>query len=322
MGLSWEALLHMKTSCLLAVIVASGLAGCAGLRQFPEVPPDPDKALHDLDPGYEKALAQIYGPAGGNAPQVSAEQQKRIRNRLIETRMAVIDANFKIFEAALVKENVRVDFGIAVVGIGVGAAGSLVAETASQILSAVSGGLAGAQAAYGKAVLYDKALSALVAQMHASRKTMAAQIFGRWTLDIDSYPPALARTDLDAYYFAGTLPGAILATAADAKVKDAQADVRLREITSESVTLEMFRRRAALGGAIDGLDAAKAKDLVTKIAPVFPEIKLFLDAQYPDATRAVDTDGGKARTVLKRAVVLTVRSSADADKWETTIGGL
>ena len=141
--------------------------------------------------------------------------------------MAVIDAYFKEFQAGLVKENVQTEFGIALLGIGVGAAGSLVPETASQILSAVSGGLAGAQAAYSKAVLYDKAMSALLAQMQAGRKAVAAQIFEKWNMGLDEYPMWMARTDLDAYYFAGSLPGAILGTAADAKVKNDEAEDRL-----------------------------------------------------------------------------------------------
>ena len=49
----------MKNSWLLAVIVALGLAGCAGLRQFPQVSPNPEQALHEFDAGYEKALVQI-----------------------------------------------------------------------------------------------------------------------------------------------------------------------------------------------------------------------------------------------------------------------
>jgi len=306
----------MTNSWLLAVIVVLGLGGCAGLRQFPETPPNPTKVLEEIDAEYKEALGKMYGSENASA-------KKSIRNKLIETRMAVIDANFKEFEAGLVKENVRVDFGIALLGIGVGAAGSLAAETMSQILSAVSGGLAGAQAAYGKAVLYDKAMAALIAQMHASRKTVAAQIFQRWSLDIDKYPLWMARTDLDAYYFAGSLPGAILSTAADAKTKDKEADVLLqRAITQQSVTDEMFNKRAVLGNTIDGLDAAKAKALVEKIEAEFPAVKPFIERRYPSDSRAADADGSKAKTVLKGAVVLTVRGPEDAETWQSAIGGL
>ena len=221
----------MAKSGLLALVVAFAFVGCAGLRQFPEVPQDYKMALEGLDADYAATLDTIYGK-DGLPSTVDATKARLLRNRMMERRMAVIDAYYKEFQAGLVKENVRADFFLSLIGIGVGAAGSLVAETASQILSAVSGGLAGGQAAYGKAVLYDKAMSALVAQMQASRKVIAADIFQRWNEDIEQYPMWMARTDLENYYFAGSLPGAILATAADAKEKDARAEDKLLRLRS------------------------------------------------------------------------------------------
>jgi hypothetical protein len=310
----------MTKGLLLVLVVAFGLVGCAGLRQFPETSQD-TKALETLDEEYNKALVKAYGTVD-EPKAVDATLRRDIRNRLIEGRMAVIDAHFKTFEAGLVKENVRVDFGLALVGIGVGAAGSLVAQTASQILSAVSGGLAGAQAAYGKSVLYDKALSALVAQMHAGRKAIAAQIFQRWALDIEKYPMWMARTDLDAYYFAGSLPGAILSTAADAKTKEVQADaILLRSTTAVSVSPAMFQRRAALVRSVEALENPKAKALLEQIAAQSADAKAFIDDQLPPAQRTAD-DGTKAKNVLKRAVSETVKAPEDADMWQTAIGGL
>ena len=51
----------MVNHWLLAVMVALVFGGCAGLRQFPNVSQDYDKALGELDAEYQKALAQIYG---------------------------------------------------------------------------------------------------------------------------------------------------------------------------------------------------------------------------------------------------------------------
>ena len=217
----------MTKGWVLALISAFALVGCAGLRQFPEVTNDHDAALLALDKDYAVAVEQIYGTREAPTTIIDGAKAKAVRNRMIETRRAVTDAYVKDFQAGLVKENVRADFLLSVIGIGVGGAGALVSETASQILSAVSGGLAGTQAAYGKAVLYDKAMSALVAQMQASRKAVAAEIFERWGEDIDRYPMWMARKHLEAYYFAGSLPGAIIATAADARVKDAEAEDKL-----------------------------------------------------------------------------------------------
>ena len=250
----------MTKGLLLGLVVAFGLAGCAGLRQFPESSQDYATDLGALDRDYDAALKKIYASTNASTP-------KAIRNQMIETRMAVIDAHFKEFQSSLVKDNVRADFWIALIGVGVGGAGALASETASQILSAVSGGLAGGQAAYSKAVLYDKAMSALIAQMQASRKAVAVVIFERWAEDIDQYPMWMARTDLEAYYFAGSLPGAIIATASDAQVKDKQAEDKLAQFRriryDEDDTTVAIRNfiRPPDGKAANPVDAANLKKL-------------------------------------------------------------
>lgn len=308
----------MTTVRSLVLALALALAGCTGLEQFPEVSQDYATDLVRLDPAYATALADIYKPG------TNADDQMRIRNRLIEGRMAVIDEHFRTFETGLAQESSGADFGIAAAGIGVGAVGSFVAKTASQILSAVSGGLAGVDAAYGKSVLYERAASALLAQMRAERKVIAAQIFLRWTDTIDKYPLWVARTDLEAYYFAGSLPGAIVATSADAKVKDQEADkiLQLGAITPECVTKEMDEKRALLDLAIDGLDEKKPTALVAVIASEFPEIKPFLDFQYTDVDRDGDKTGIRAKAVLKSAIELTVCTAEHAGKWQAAIAGL
>lgn len=305
----------MTKRLLLALIVVFGLGGCAGLKQFPDVTTDFNKALRDLDADYAMTVNLIYGPDPLNRtglgtkpstatttlafnPPTDAEQ-KQIRRAMMERRMAVIDAYFKEYQAGLVKETVRADFGIALLGVGVGAAGSLVPETASQILSAVSGGLVGAQAAYGKAVLYDKAMSALLAQMQAGRKAVAAQIFERWNLDLDQYPMWMARTDLDAYYFAGSLPGAILGTAADAKVKETQADEKIKIVRSSEFITNLEPAKAIgvrLGKLTPPQALALAKRMEPYIAKRSPDLKKILKGLDPTDQRLAD--GKKAKEVL------------------------
>lgn len=311
----------MRRAWLVPAIIAVALSGCAGLRQFPETSTNYAESLASLDTDYVAALNEYYKPGA------TAADRKNIRNRLVETRMAVIDANFQTFRAGLVKENVGAEFAIALAGIGVGAAGSLVAQTASQILSAVSGGLAGAQAAYSKAVLYDKAMAALLAQMQASRKAVKTQILERWDLDVDKYPLWMARADVDAYYFAGSLPGAIIGTAADAGRKEREADdklavIQLRTITPEAASPEMRLRRLNLKNAISGLPVAAAKRLVKEVQGQSDALKNFLAGQYPADIEKTDTDGSTAKTALRRAVEDFVISGADADRWQDAINAV
>ena len=313
----------MTKGLLLALVVSFGLVGCAGLRQFPEVTKDHENTLKTLDKDYADAVDAIYGTKEAPKQSIDAAQAKAVRNRMIETRMAVIDVYFKEFQSDLVKENVRAEFLIALIGVGVGGAGALVSETASQILSAVSGGLAGGQAAYSKAVLYDKAMSALVAQMQASRKVIKVQIFERWAQDIDKYPMWMARTDLEAYYFAGSVPGAIISTAADAKVKDAEADAKLRivlrAITPFAVLPETLAKGESLEGDIDRLSADNAKAALERVRSEFQEREPDLGkllAQYTPKVREGDQDGAKAKTLLKRLVLFTLKTPDDVRAWE------
>lgn len=305
---------------IMHVIVATTtflLCSCAGLQQFPDSSVDYNKDLPDLDPNYDAALKELYKTG------TSAADQKRIRNELIEKRMAVIDVHFREFVTELSRDNATVDLAVALVGVGVGGAGSLVSETASRILSAVSGGLTGAQAAYQKAVLYDKALSALIAQMHAGRKVIATEIFQSWGSDIDTYPLWIAKQHLDAYQFAGSIPGAIVATSADAEVKANQADaILLSAITGEAVTDEAFAKRENLIKRIEGLDATKVFALLSTISGAFPQAKLIADQRYTAEVQAADADGSKAKKLLQSLVPLTAKSKIDIEKWESALGGL
>jgi hypothetical protein len=302
----------MMKGRLLALIVTFGLGGCAGLTQFPEVTNDYDAALRGLDADYATTLDRIYGKN-----PVAAAEAKLIRSEMMERRMAVIDAHFKEFQAGLVKENVRTDFGIALLGIGVGAAGSLVAETTSQILSAVSGGLAGAQAAYGKAVLYDKAMSALLAQMQAGRKVVAAQIFQRWNQDVEQYPMWMARTDLEAYYFAGSLPGAILGTAADAKVKETQADEQIGSVVRSAEFVRNLPIALAIDARLEKLSDPQALALAKAMEPHIKTrsetLQKFLNALDPKKRRLDDPNA--ARVFLRNFQLTDSRLPPDLKNW-------
>jgi len=322
----------MMKRWFFALIVAFGLGGCVGLTQFPAVTNSDGAALRGLDADYATTLDRIYGsdPVHQTGVETASssrkttpafvppdtEEQKRIRNAMIERRIAVIDAYFKEFQASLVKEDVRSEFGMGILGIGVGGAGSLVPETTSRILSAVSGGMAGAQAVYGKAVLYDKAMSALLAQMQAGRKAVAAQIFQHWNLGIDQYPIWMARMDLDAYYFAGSLPGAIMGTAADARVKEAQADEQIKLVRSADFTGNLEQAKA-IGVRLKNLTLDQALTLAKVMEPFIqkrsPKLIDLMNQLDPSKERL--RDGRKAKEILFKWQIFDDRDPSLIKQW-------
>ena len=268
---------HAQPNSLIAMTLS------AGLQQFPVVSNDYKADLKKLDPAYADALKAI------NKADANAGEKERIRNEEIDRRLAVIDANFKKYEIALAKENVQSDFLVAVIQVGLGGAGAIASQTVSQILSAVGGGLAGVKEAYGKAALFEKALSALIQQMIASRKAILVKIYEGRAQSIVDYPLSAAVQDLDAYYFAGSLPGAVIATSADATVKNNQAEKKLKNLfvrgpVPKDVQARRVRASNYIWDLVDKNEDAKLRSLANALG--VPENEDALDGILDRITAA------------------------------------
>lgn len=293
------------------------LAGCAGLQQFPDRSDGPGaKKLDELDKEYAEAVDRVYTKTG--------DEQIAERNKFIEQRIGIIDANFKAFVQELARGSVHADLLVQLAEVGVGGAGALVSGGTSQILSAISGGLAGGKAAYDKAVLYDKTLTALVAQMAATRQTIAANILEQQQLALGAYPMWMARRDLDAYEFAGSIPGAIVSTADDAKKKSDQAEAKIAVIqptlTKIAVSQPMFELRDDLIARVDRLNAEQAKTLVERVGSSVSSARSTLSL-YTSSIRANDPDGLRAKAILKEAIS-EIQTPDDGAAWQMEFDSL
>lgn len=149
-------------------------------------------------------------------------QRRSYRDELIAERIVAINIAYRSFEAQLFQEgtlrNITTDWTL----LGLAAAGATVSSSATQqILAAISGGLVGARAAFDKSALFDRALPALVSQMESSRQVIELRLLQGMQQDTNTYGIVQALGDLDAYFAAGTLPGAIMNIAGDAGVTKA-----------------------------------------------------------------------------------------------------
>jgi len=68
----------------------------------------------------------------------------------------------------------------------------------------------GTRAAYEKEILAEKTLTAIHTAMRANRMKIAVRILSGLQKDVDAYPLPVALSDLDAYYNAGTILGALI----------------------------------------------------------------------------------------------------------------
>jgi hypothetical protein len=137
------------------------------------------------------------------------------RNEIIYAQMAEITELYNAYELDISRELRKSGFLVSLVQIGLGSAGALVGEGASQILSAANAALTGADQAYSKEVLVESTIQAFQQQMRARRDAVKAQILRKTVLDTADYPLQAAVSDLADYRQAGTLMGALLGIAKD-----------------------------------------------------------------------------------------------------------
>jgi hypothetical protein len=186
-------------------------------------------------------------------------QNKLVRNEIITARMRAIDTYYYAFEASLIRERQEVGFISSIISIGLSGAVPLVnAEATKNILGAASAGLQGATKAYSDEVLFQKTVQVLATQMRAHRDIVASEILGRMrSLDIDAYPLSMALSDVDEYYAAGTIAGALIEIQ-----KTVSAESRNAEAIKAGAVLVNFAPITDLGRRIQRFFNASAQNKV------------------------------------------------------------
>lgn len=133
------------------------------------------------------------------------------RNTIIDARMYAIDLNYFLGEADETHERQEADFLAAAANIGLTSASVLTpAVSTKNILTGIAGGITGVNAAYGDKVLLNKTIQVLQGQMRAERARVAVKLYAGMRLPASQYGLGMALSDLEAYYRAGTITGALI----------------------------------------------------------------------------------------------------------------
>ena len=203
--------------------MAASLPGCSTFQSIEGPSPafDIDSDIQQLDAQYGSATSiKAYYAAG---PETVAR-----RNEFITGRLTLINLKYLQYLQQFPLTTSTLNSAVDIAKLGVDLATVQVGgATAKSILGAVSAGLTGTRLSIESNFFDQKTAQTLVTAMNAQRKASLLPILAGTKADVTAYPLAQAVVDLNAYYYAGTLNGALEAVQADAGAKDATAQKAL-----------------------------------------------------------------------------------------------
>jgi len=260
---------------ILLLIVALSLISCASPRGFPERTVSSDEELKELKIYYESKKVDEY-----SVPDKTDKERMRIRNEIINARIAAIDIQFSLFQQKLHQEGVGLNIGSDAVILGLGAAGALASGGTSQVLSAASAAVTGLKGSIDKKLFFEQTMPALFAQMIAQRKKVLAKIRTGLTNSATDYPLQQGFADLEDYRYAGSIPGALATIVEDAGTTSAKATEKLDKILTfkmdaGAVSIERWLGPLTSSGEFDSEKVKKIKACWKKTG--VPESTLFSD---------------------------------------------
>lgn len=250
----------MKTRNLATLMLPFALQACAS---FNGAPPRFAASLPAIDFNDDDPLATLY-PVGWNDLTTDDQRQAK-RNDFITARMLMIDLAYLQYERSLLAEARETGFGTALALLAMTTTATAVSDKgAKTALAAVTAGTVGTKQAFDKEVLLDRTIQVLQSQMKASRAKTKAQILDRLGQPYRQYTIALALSDVETYYQAGTMSGSLLSateTVADAvKSGEAAVDAQLTSRFDASPSaLQLFDYFGA--DSLSDQEAARRKSL-------------------------------------------------------------
>jgi hypothetical protein len=210
--------------CASALLIIT--LGCASNGGYPDRAVDPKTELLGLNNYFEPQTITAYATLTGNAKQLR-------RDEIVNGRLRAIDLNYGIFEQTLTKDVGNVNVGSDWAVLALAGAGTIVtgADTKA-VLAAVSALITGAKLSVDKNIYYEKTILVILGKMTSLRRGVLVTIRKGLTHDEKEYPLEQALIDLDDYYNAGTIPGALIDVNASSGAALSQSNEKLKQISA------------------------------------------------------------------------------------------
>jgi hypothetical protein len=206
-----------------------------------------------------------------------------MRNQMAYRVMGDIEMSYSKFEMSLTTQRAGFETGSDAVQLGISAAATVVgAAEVKDLLNASLTAFQGTRTSFDKNFFQQKTTESIISQMRATRKTKQAQLITSLAQrDAASYPWDAVWMDLIDFYYAGTVPSALVEIASNAgskaddatktlnKAVDALASttpVQLKQAISNRSAYEKLKTESA---GSDSATAAKAVDSLRKILTAY-----------------------------------------------------
>jgi hypothetical protein len=285
----WLCHVRALAGILIATIMPI-LSGCQSMPSIEGPPPafDTEKDLSELQATFGSAtsISDYYKVPEDNS-------RKAARDRFVAGRLVSYDLEFAQWASQFALNRAETDSILDITGLALSITTGIAGGRQDKaILAGISSLLSGSRLSIDKNFFDQKTVHALIAQMNAQRKAALVPIMEGLSKPPTDYPLTRALADLQAYYMAGTLEGALQGIQEQAASKAAQADKDLQLVTY-------------------GPDSA-TQTLLNWIYPNF--------ADFDENANAVDSSGNVIPEVAANKAALIAWKSNDAETKNAKLG--
>ena len=294
-----HALMRLSCGLLVAGLVCSCKSNLA-----PKMPKElgaPSVYLYPKDQ-FKDDVEKYRAFVAAGTPD-ALDKARALRNQMAYRVMADVEDGYGRFEMKLTSERAAQSTLADATVLGLTAATGLVTGTdVKDILAATSTAFQGTWTSYDKN-FFEQKTEAIISQMRATRKTRQAQLITNLdTRDVTSYPWDAAWLDLVQFYYAGTVPSALVEISSNAGTQDAQATTKLnnavaaltpRTPAQAQETVDIRAAYEKLAAAVNGTDTTKANDAATTLRKILTAA---------DLTPAAGEDGAALLADLRKAM--------------------
>lgn len=273
-----HSLPRMQVLLRLAVALPLLIAGCSTFSGYPQRNDDPKAELKELEQLYFRpdVLVKYEALTPGSL------ERRAYRDRVINGRILAIDDNYQAF----VRQFSSFENG------------------SKRVLADMTAGFTEFRGSVDKNLFYQKTWPVFVSMMDALRLVQLVKIRNGIRRSDEEYPLTQGLADLQNYYSAGTLTGAISAITLSASNTSTQANERLRNLkssysyTGDSATLRNYWKP---GGTVDPAHAAALNDWLSKNEPGVDIGTFIYSSKYAGARSKAVADLVSGQSLNKSA---------------------